>query len=86
MRIPDGELLGRELAELVGSGTLKVALVTGSLRAAGAAPQGAAQVWRSWPPDSRAFRPTPGRRRTGRCRPSRRTPQACRVRAVTCPR
>ncbi|MFD7256827.1 hypothetical protein [Streptomyces sp. NPDC059874] len=41
----DGELLGRELAELVGLGTLKVALVTESLRAAATAPQGAAPVW-----------------------------------------
>ncbi|MCX4545744.1 DUF6493 family protein [Streptomyces sp. NBC_01565] len=41
----DGELLGRELTELVGLGTLKVPLVTESLRAAAAAPQGAAAVW-----------------------------------------
>ncbi|MFJ3925228.1 hypothetical protein [Streptomyces sp. NPDC090022] len=41
----DGELLGRELTELVGLGTLKVPLLTESLRAAAAAPQGAAGVW-----------------------------------------
>ncbi|MEV7525879.1 hypothetical protein [Streptomyces sp. NPDC091371] len=41
----DGGLLGRELAELVGLGTLKVALVTESLGAAAAVPQGAAPVW-----------------------------------------
>ncbi|MFD3552001.1 hypothetical protein ACFWWA_07850 [Streptomyces goshikiensis] len=41
----DGELLGRELTELVGLGTLKVPLLTESLRAAAAAPQGAAAVW-----------------------------------------
>ncbi|MFE1414822.1 hypothetical protein ACFW6F_29115 [Streptomyces sp. NPDC058746] len=41
----DGDLLGRELAELVGLGTLKAALVTESLGVAAAAPQGAAPVW-----------------------------------------
>ncbi|MFJ8017034.1 hypothetical protein [Streptomyces sp. NPDC096339] len=41
----DGELLGRELVELVGLGTLKVALVTESLAVAAAAPRGAAPVW-----------------------------------------
>ncbi|OEJ30864.1 hypothetical protein [Streptomyces subrutilus] len=40
----DGELPGRELAELVGLGTLKAAPVTESPRAAAAAPQGAAPV------------------------------------------
>lgn len=41
----DGELLGRELTELVGLGTLKVPLLTESLRAATVAPQGAGAVW-----------------------------------------
>ncbi|MFD6969868.1 hypothetical protein [Streptomyces sp. NPDC059949] len=41
----DGELLGRETTELVGLGTLKVPLLTESLRAAAALPQGAAAVW-----------------------------------------
>ncbi|MFE9479166.1 hypothetical protein ACFYNM_11210 [Streptomyces spororaveus] len=41
----DGELLGRELTELVGLGTLRVPLLTESLRAAVAVPQGAGAVW-----------------------------------------
>ncbi|MFJ3832262.1 hypothetical protein ACIPWI_30460 [Streptomyces sp. NPDC090046] len=41
----DGELLGRELTELVGLGTLKVPLLTESLRAATVAPRGAGAVW-----------------------------------------
>ncbi|WP_405533246.1 hypothetical protein OG592_39165 [Streptomyces avidinii] len=41
----DGELLGRELTELVGLGTLKVPLLIESLRAAAGAPQGAGAVW-----------------------------------------
>ncbi|MGW6980961.1 DUF7824 domain-containing protein [Streptomyces sp. NPDC054932] len=41
----DGELLGRELTELVGLGTLKVPLLTESLRAAAVTPQGAEAVW-----------------------------------------
>ncbi len=41
----DGELLGRELTELVGLGTLKAPLLIESLRAAAAAPQGAGAVW-----------------------------------------
>lgn len=41
----DGELLGRELVELVGLGTLKAALLGESLRTAVAAPQGAPAVW-----------------------------------------
>ncbi|MFD3471976.1 hypothetical protein ACFWWM_37730 [Streptomyces sp. NPDC058682] len=41
----DGELLGRELTELVGLGTLRVPLLTESLRAAVAAPEGAGAVW-----------------------------------------
>ncbi|MFG2989174.1 hypothetical protein ACGFZK_07735 [Streptomyces sp. NPDC048257] len=41
----DGALLGRELTELVGLGTLKVPLLTGSLRAAAATPRGAGAVW-----------------------------------------
>ncbi|MFE7776650.1 hypothetical protein ACFU5O_22740 [Streptomyces sp. NPDC057445] len=41
----DGALLGREIAELVRLGTLKVPLLTASLRAAAAAPGGAAPVW-----------------------------------------
>lgn len=41
----DGELLGRELSELVELGTLKVPLLTESLRAAVALPEGAGAVW-----------------------------------------
>ncbi|MEU9304904.1 hypothetical protein [Streptomyces sp. NPDC048269] len=41
----DGGLLGREMNELVGLGTLRVPLLTESLRAAAALPQGAAAVW-----------------------------------------
>ncbi|MFD7613575.1 DUF6493 family protein [Streptomyces sp. NPDC059828] len=41
----DGALLGREIAELVGLGTLKVPQLTDSLRAAGGTPGGAAPVW-----------------------------------------
>ncbi|MFJ6483695.1 MULTISPECIES: DUF7824 domain-containing protein [unclassified Streptomyces] len=41
----DGELLGRELTELVGLGTLRMPLLTESLRAAVAVPEGAGAVW-----------------------------------------
>ncbi|WP_051773965.1 hypothetical protein [Streptomyces sp. NRRL S-237] len=41
----DGELLGRELTELVELGTLRVPLLTESLRAAVAVPEGAGAVW-----------------------------------------
>ncbi|MGZ9928462.1 hypothetical protein ACXNSR_01070 [Streptomyces sp. NC-S4] len=41
----DGELLGRELTELVGLGTLRVPLLAESLRAAVAVPEGAGAVW-----------------------------------------
>ncbi|MFF3013171.1 hypothetical protein [Streptomyces sp. NPDC057939] len=41
----DGELLGRELTELVGLGTLKVPLVTESLRAAAGTARGATAIW-----------------------------------------
>lgn len=41
----DGGLLGRELTELVGLGTLKVPLLTESLREAVALPEGAGAVW-----------------------------------------
>ncbi len=41
----DGELLGRELTELVGLGTLRVPLLTESLGAAVAVPEGAGAVW-----------------------------------------
>ncbi|MGW7329405.1 hypothetical protein ACWGIU_12615 [Streptomyces sp. NPDC054840] len=41
----DGELLGRELTELVALGTLRVPLLIESLRAAVAVPEGAGAVW-----------------------------------------
>ncbi|WP_327411630.1 hypothetical protein [Streptomyces sp. NBC_01233] len=41
----DGALLGRELAELVELGTLKVPLLTESLRAAAALPQAGPGLW-----------------------------------------
>ncbi|WP_158754851.1 hypothetical protein [Streptomyces sp. NRRL F-2580] len=82
----DGAMLGRDLAELVQLGTMKVPLLTESLRAAAALPRTAPPSGRSWPPRSPASWPPPAPRRTAHSSPSPRMRPGMRAQPVNFPR